>query len=225
MRAARSIAAPAPSVASVALATAPEPAIDETLPVTADDLRDYMPIVHQVVARFLCRLPPNVLRDDVMSAGVYGLIDSLRKNGGARGPAFEWYARVRIRGAILDELRAQDWLTRRARQRSNDATARGGVACSVVALEDLSDASKQSLVSETAPSPLELAEQSAEREGLAEAVKSLPERERLVIEQHYFRGLQLKAVAEELGVSEPRVSQLHARALGRLREALRARAA
>src|SRR6185503_3671143 len=62
------------------------------------------------------RLPPNVRREDLFSAGMLGLYDSMRKNGGDEdGPKFEWYARIRIRGAILDELRAQDWLPRRAR--------------------------------------------------------------------------------------------------------------
>ena len=71
---------------------------------SAEEITRHMPLVRQVVARFLRRLPSSVLRDDLMAAGVYGLVDALRKNGGDLGPAFEGYARIRIRGAILDEL-------------------------------------------------------------------------------------------------------------------------
>ena len=91
---------------------------------TREELDLYMPLVRQVVARVLRKLPPNVLREDLISAGTFGLIDALRKSVD-RGPAFEWYARVRIRGAVVDELRAQDWLTRRARSRITRAQADG----------------------------------------------------------------------------------------------------
>src|SRR5579862_3772358 len=91
-----------------------------------EELTLYMPLVHQVVARVLRKLPPNVLRDDLVAAGTFGLVDALRKST-ERGPAFDWYARIRIRGAVVDELRAQDWLTRRARTRVTRAQAQGEV--------------------------------------------------------------------------------------------------
>src|SRR4029079_2609779 len=68
---------------------------------TAPEIKKYMPLVHQAVARFMGKLPPNVLREDLVAAGTFGLIDSLRKNGAERGPTFEWYARIRIRGAVV----------------------------------------------------------------------------------------------------------------------------
>src|SRR5262245_16717640 len=83
---------------------------------TAEVIAEWMPLVHHVTGQFLKKLPPNVLRDDLVAAGTFGLIDALRK-AGARKMAFDWYVRIRIRGAILDELRAQDWLSRRARTR------------------------------------------------------------------------------------------------------------
>src|ERR1700733_544925 len=73
---------------------------------TREELTLYMPLVHQVVGRVLRKLPPNVLRDDLVAAGAFGLIDALRKSVD-RGPAFDWYARIRIRGAVVDELRSQ----------------------------------------------------------------------------------------------------------------------
>src|ERR1700749_532623 len=101
------------------------------------DITDFMPLVHQVVARMLRRLPPNVLRDDLVAAGAYGLIDALRKSPD-RGPAFECYPRIRIRGAVGDELRSQDGLTRRARTRATKAQAEGtGPGAAVVGFDDL----------------------------------------------------------------------------------------
>jgi len=76
---------------------------------TRDELATYMYLVHQVVARVLRKLPPNVLRDDLMAAGTFGLVDALRRSAD-HGPTFDWYARIRIRGAVVDELRAQDGL-------------------------------------------------------------------------------------------------------------------
>jgi RNA polymerase sigma factor for flagellar operon FliA len=187
-------------------------------PVTATDVQDFMPLVRQQVARFLRKLPPNVLRDDLIAAGTYGLIDSLRKNGGDRGPTFEWYARIRIRGAILDELRTQDWLTRRARSRIAANPTDGQAPLSgVVALDDLSEAHRGSLFDESVPSPLQAAEDSDERAALTKAVEQLADRERLIVTLHYFKGVQLKAIATQLKVSEPRVSQLHSRAIAKLR--------
>ena len=104
---------------------------------TREDLTLYMPLVYQVVARMLRKLPPNVLRDDLVGAGTFGLIDALRKSVD-RGPAFEWYARIRIRGAVVDELRTQDWLTRRARTRVTRAQALGeSSGAAVVGFDDL----------------------------------------------------------------------------------------
>ena len=191
---------------------------------TAEDVRAYLPLVHQIVARFMGKLPPNVLRDDLVAAGTYGLIDSLRKNGHDRGPTFEWYARIRIRGAILDELRTQDWLTRRARSRVT-AAAKTSEALptserrAVIGFDDLPVAMSH-IADENTKDPLEETLCRLEKRALETAVASLPERERRIVTMHYFRGEQFKTIAEELGVSEPRISQLHARAVSLLRRAL-----
>ncbi|HZU82567.1 MAG TPA: sigma-70 family RNA polymerase sigma factor [Polyangiaceae bacterium] len=185
-----------------------------------EELTLYMPLVHQVVARVLRKLPPNVLRDDLVAAGAFGLIDALRKSVD-RGPAFDWYARIRIRGAVVDELRTQDWLTRRARTRAAKAQALGmGGGASVVGFDDLPESQAQAFVDESVASPQEQVEQRMDRAALERAVGMLPEREANIVAWHYFEGVQFKAIAARLGVSEPRVSQLHARAMGRLRATL-----
>jgi RNA polymerase sigma factor for flagellar operon FliA len=187
---------------------------------TREELTLYMPLVHQVVCRVLRKLPPNVLRDDLVAAGAFGLIDALRKSV-ERGPACDWYARIRIRGAVVDELRSQDWLTRRARTRVAKAQAKGeGGGASVVGFDDLPEAQAQAFVDESMASPQEQVEQRMDRVALERAVKLLPEREANIVGWHYFEGIPFKTIASRLGVSEPRVSQLHARAMGRLRETL-----
>jgi RNA polymerase sigma factor for flagellar operon FliA len=187
---------------------------------TREELTSYMYLVHQVVARLLRKLPPNVLRDDLVAAGAFGLVDALRKST-ERGPAFDWYARIRIRGAVVDELRAQDWLTRRARTRVARAQAQGeGTSVAVVGFDDLPESQAQGLADESVATPQEQVEQRMDRIALERAVALLPEREASIVGWHYFDGVPFKTIAMRLCVSEPRVSQLHARAMGRLRASL-----
>lgn len=177
----------------------------------------YLPLVRRVVRQLARRLPSNVQRDDLVSAGVFGLIDSLRRNGGDGGAAFEWYARTRIRGAIFDELRAQDWLSRRAR-------AAGDVAACFVSFEDVANDDESGLAC-GGDDPSEAFESCSLRHALARALDQLPEREGRVVVRYYFEGAKLKDIGAELGVSEPRISQLLARAIERLRAILLADAA
>ncbi len=189
---------------------------------SAAEILSYMPLVHQVVSRFMGNVPPNVLRDDILAAGTFGLIDSLRKNGPERGPAFEWYARIRIRGAIFDELRTQDWLSRRARSKVTQAAAERGTTARavVIGFDDLPTSSQAHFADHNTADPLAQVVEGYDRRILAEAVATLPERERKIVAMHYFQGVQFKDIAAELGVSEPRISQLHSRAVGLLRAAL-----
>jgi RNA polymerase sigma factor for flagellar operon FliA len=184
---------------------------------SVEDLALYMPLVRQVVARALRKLPPNVLRDDLLAAGMFGLVDALRRSAD-RGPSFDWYARIRIRGAVVDELRAQDWLTRRVRTRVARAQAQGRPAgIGVVGFDDLPDVQAHGFIDESAVTPHDEVEQRLDRAALKKAVAKLPEREGKIVAWHYFEGVPFKIIAKRLGVSEPRISQLHARAIGRLR--------
>jgi RNA polymerase sigma factor for flagellar operon FliA len=176
----------------------------------------YLPLVRRIALRVGRNLPPNVQLDDLVAAGCMGLLDALRRSDAERDEKFEYYAGVRIRGAILDELRSLDWLSRRERAAARaDAAQGGGNPAVVVGLDDLESA----WVPEgaQAASPLDLAEQRSEREAIAAAVSRLPEREATVVSMHYYQGHAFKEIAVALQVSEPRVSQLHARAVERLR--------
>lgn len=83
----------------------------------ADVLR-HLPLVQTVVDRIAAHLPPHVDRDDLFHAGVIGLIDALGRFDPSRDNAFSTYAVLRIRGAVIDELRARDWVPRGARERA-----------------------------------------------------------------------------------------------------------
>ena len=187
-----------------------------------EDIVPYMSIVQEEVGRMMRRLPRSVQKDDLIAAGSRGLMDALTKNGDAeRGAQFEWYARVRIRGAVLDELRSEDWLSRSARAEVTERAAQDQSSTNVViGFEDMPEHKRLVPVSED-ESPLELAERHSQRLALQEAVSELPAREAQIIEMHYFQGIQFKDIAAMMKVSEPRISQLHSRAVGQLRDKLR----
>jgi RNA polymerase sigma factor for flagellar operon FliA len=194
---------------------------------TAEVIAEWMPMVHNVAGQFLKKLPPNVLRDDLVAAGTYGLVDALRKGGTrnmARNMTFEWYVRIRVRGAMLDELRAQDWLSRRARtrviQRLAEAATAPAVRSTVVGFDDLPPDAQASFADDSALSPFAEVVRRRDCAALATALEGLPEREHAIVMAHYFQGTAFKEIAQTLGVSEPRISQLHARAMQRLRTAL-----
>ncbi len=186
-------------------------------PVTTANIEEHMDLVYQVVARVLRRVPSSVLREDLVAAGTYGLLDALRKTGGRRDERFPGYARVRIRGAIMDELRHQDWLTRSAR--ANAASQPPGDGSGprdvVTSLEDLPPGQREP--QSDFVSPFEFAARASQRTVLAGALSRLPDREAQIVHLHYFQGVPFKDIAATMGVSEARVSQLHSRALARMR--------
>jgi len=80
----------------------------------------HLPLVQTVVDRVAANLPPSVDRDDLFHAGVIGLMDALNRFDASRDNTFSTYAVLRIRGAVIDELRARDWVPRSARERARD---------------------------------------------------------------------------------------------------------
>jgi RNA polymerase sigma factor FliA len=80
----------------------------------------HLPLVHTVVERVAAHLPPQVDREDLFHAGVLGLIDALGRFDASRDNAFSTYAVLRIRGAVIDELRARDWVPRGTRERARE---------------------------------------------------------------------------------------------------------
>jgi len=219
----------------------------------------YAPLVKYVAGRVGTGLPTHVDVSDLIQSGIFGLIDAIEKFEPERGLRFETYAMQRIRGAILDDLRSQDWVPRVVRSRAREveralerlggrlrrtptdtevATELGITLeelrdlysqlqlTSVVALEDLMTAGREtgSLV-ETLPDddaidPVAVLVDRDNRRQLAEAIAQLTERDRIVVSLYYFERLTLAEIGRVLGVTESRVSQLHTRAVLRLRARL-----
>ncbi|MEP7053175.1 MAG: sigma-70 family RNA polymerase sigma factor, partial [Pseudomonadota bacterium] len=186
--------------------------------ISAELLLRYEPLVRKIAGGFQRKLPRNVLREDLIAAGMSGLWDAIRRHPDGPSESFEWYVRVRIRGAILDELRAQDWLPRRARAAAEAASGTDAYVPppAVVRFDDVSEWEQNRCLADASSSEAAVAAKFAQ-ETLAKAVEQLPERERHIVSQHYFRGVKFKDLGAELGVSEPRISQLHSRAIQRLK--------
>jgi len=241
-------------------ATAVKPTVSATPPVVyskEDLLRRFAPLVRHVVERVAATLPRNVDHEDLYSAGVLGLLDAHAKFDLRKGVKFETYAVWRIKGAVLDQLRALDWASRSMRrkaraldgvtQRLDQKLGRAATdhelaramkmsygdfyrlldqvrSAVLVSLDESRSGEDQepgTLGDHLAdPSAVNLEEKLAEEESkllLLRTLNQLPEQERLVVALYYYEHLTLKEIGRALGISESRVSQVHTRAMSRLR--------
>jgi RNA polymerase sigma factor for flagellar operon FliA len=192
---------------------------------TLETIRRHTQLALNIARSFVRKLPRNVLREDLEQAAMIGLFDAARKHAHVQDPTtevsgFEWYVRRRIRGAVIDELRAQDWLPRRAR--SSAGTARADeIPTTVVRFDDLGSAAPgepsnwEDRFAGHEPSPEETA---IIRDEYAHALEApLCARDRKVIDMTERRGMRFKDAAAHFGISEPRISQLHARSIAIMR--------
>lgn len=207
----------------------------------------YANLVKRIAHHVKARLPDSVQLDDLIQAGMIGLLEAHENYDGSRGANFETFASIRIRGAMIDEVRRGDWTPRSVHKngRKLDEAMRGAqarlgrppqdreVAEQLgVSLDEyyamLRDAVGHKLVSfeeslendgrEPGGSDLSaLFESAAFREALTEAIGALPEREQLILSLYYDQELNLKEVGSVIGVGESRVSQLMSQATVRLR--------
>ncbi len=93
------------------------------LPTEDELIARYAPLVRRLALQMASRLPANVELDDIMQAGMMGLLDAVRRYEEQPDAKFETYATTRIRGAMVDELRSQDWLSRGARSKAREIQA------------------------------------------------------------------------------------------------------
>lgn len=107
-------------------------------------IAEHAPLVRRLALQLASRLPANVELDDLMQAGMMGLLDAVRRYQAQEDAKFETYATTRIRGAMLDELRGQDWLSRGARSKARDIEA----AVQRVQQRELREASEQEIAAE-----------------------------------------------------------------------------
>jgi RNA polymerase sigma factor FliA len=222
----------------------------------------YAPLVKYIASRISASLPQSVDQADLVSYGIFGLIDAIEKYDTAREIKFETYAINRIKGAIIDELRALDWVPRSVRYRARElervyyelentlrrvptdkeVAAAMGITIeehndllsqlsytSVLALEELWSVGEKddkvslidSIEDTSSPDPAQTFEFEEIKDILADAIRKLPEREKTVIALYYYDGLTLREIGEILGVTESRVSQLHTKAVLRLKAKMR----
>ncbi len=203
------------------------------------------------MARGICRqLPSHVDAEDLAQAGMIGMLSALKSFDPARGDCAEVYVIRRIRGAILDELRALDPLSRDQRRdtRSVQGAARAlegelgrpateeelaSRACLDVprirALRELAHASSpvplEHVTSEPESEDVDVIERLAREKllgRLAAAIATLGAREQTVVSLYYVEELSLKEIGQLLGVTESRVCQIHGAVVKKLRAQLRA---
>jgi RNA polymerase sigma factor for flagellar operon FliA len=223
----------------------------------------YAPLVKYVAGRLGSGLPAHVDENDLVSYGLLGLIGAIERFDPDRDIKFETYAIARIKGSIIDELRAMDWVPRSVRSRARDIeraigelerklhraptdeeiAEKLGVSTddlneslseigrsSIAALDELWTISSggggdqvaliDTIEDTQGPEPQTELAQTELKEALGEAIARLPEREKLVVTLYYYEELTLREIGEVLGVTESRVSQLHTKAILRLKARL-----
>jgi RNA polymerase sigma factor for flagellar operon FliA len=225
-------------------------------------LVEYAPLVKYIANRLAVNLPASVDRKDLASAGILGLIKAVETFEPERGFKFETYAGHKIRGAILDELRALDWIPRSVRQKARELQRTyaklendlGRIPYDDEVCEELKISMKEyeDILSDVAPATLISLEESMPDRGsdskelrvidtiedpgssnplkelgfievkniLKEAIANLPENEKLVVALYHYEELTLKEIGVVLDITESRVSQIHSKAILKLRSKL-----
>ncbi len=210
----------------------------------------YLPLIKIVGGRLAISLPPHLDRDDLMSSGFFGLLDAIDRFDLSRNIKFETYAGVRIRGAMIDYLRSKDWIPVTMRQKirkyeqavyklenelgrsATDAEVAEALgitleelqtligqcnAATIIPLEEYLQSDTQEAVDANPADSIEFLEM---KDMLAKAIDRLPEKERTVVSLYYYEELTLKEISLILHLSEARISQLHTKAIFRMRNYL-----
>lgn len=229
-----------------------------TRPSKSEAYSRYAPLMKYVVDRVASNIPKYVERDDLMNAAALGLFDALDKFDADKGTKFETYAVWRIRGAVLDELRAMDWASRSVRRKARhiESTAREldqrlGRSASDEELADAMDMNNMEMArlldevrgvvllslnqtpseneegnsgglaevieDPNSDSAMDAIEMSQLSDVLVRDISRLSEQEKLVLALYYYEEMTLKEIGQTLDISESRVSQIHTKAVGRLR--------
>ena len=206
----------------------------------------YAPLVKYVAGRLRTRMPESVDQDDLVSDGVLGLMDAIERFEPARGLSFQTFAVPRIRGAIIDGMRAMDFVPRSVRDKLR-AVQRAQVALEErlgrspedteiarelgIPVQQLRDLNRQATSNHANLDDFDLAdglssaadlrvEQNDVNASLMRVVDQLVERDQVIIALYYFEGLTLAEIGQVLGVTESRISQVHRRVTETLRKRL-----
>ena len=218
---------------------------------------EFAPLVKLVAGRLSMYLGYNVEYEDLVSYGIFGLIDAIDKFDCTKDVKFETYASLRIRGSILDQIRKMDWIPRTVRQRQKqidtamrEIEAQTGHSASdeeiaeklgissdeltewqsqmkvtnLISLNEFmeqgSEVTNERNLTSHFEEPEEVVANTELKKMLAESLDNLTEKEKKVILLYYYEELTLKEISYILEVSESRISQLHTRALQKMKEKL-----
>ena len=216
---------------------------------------EYAPLVKIVAGRLSMYLGGNVEYEDLVSYGVFGLIDAIDKFDTNKDVKFETYASLRIRGSILDQIRKMDWIPRTVRQRQRKideaiksleartgktptdemlAEELGGSGeellswqsqlkvTNVVSLNEFVESGNEPVMDAKGnfrfAQPEEVIAETELKRMLKDAMQLLTEKEQKVILLYYYEDLTLKEISRVLEVSESRISQLHTKALQKMKK-------
>ena len=221
-------------------------------------IESYLPMIQCVARRISSRLPAHIHYNDLISSGVIGLMDAINKYDASRNNKFKTYAEFRVRGAILDALRSQDWTPRSIRDKakkidkitkileqkfsrppkeqeiaealemnleSYHAMLNQTQEVSVISIDEstifnYTDKGFVLRMLEDTDSSLSKLNRKSVHKIIIEAIKELPERQRIVLSLYYYEEFNLRKIGQILKVTESRVSQLHAQAIEKLRNKL-----
>lgn len=215
---------------------------------------EYAGLVKLVAGRLSMYLGNNVEYDDLVGYGTFGLIDAIDKYDYTKGVKFETYASLRIRGAILDQIRKMDWIPRSVRQKQRkldqayqNLEQRYGRAVNdeelaqelditvdeleswqnqtkitnIISLDEFMEQGTEAKVEQNLSSdysqPDKILERNELKELIVQSLETLTEKEKKVIIFYYYEELTLKEISKILEVSESRISQLHTKALQKMR--------
>lgn len=218
---------------------------------------EYIGLVKIVAGRLSMYLGYTVEYDDLVGYGTFGLIDAIDKYDCLKGVKFETYASLRIRGAILDQIRKMDWIPRTLRQKQKkidlayqkieteygrspteeemaneleisveefvnwqSQTKVSNLISLDEYLEQGSDIRMDTSVSSHFLQPEKALEREELKELLIQSLEILTENEKKVITLYYYEELTLKEISRILEVSESRISQLHTKALQKMKNKL-----
>ncbi|MDJ0880939.1 MAG: RNA polymerase sigma factor FliA [Gammaproteobacteria bacterium] len=206
-------------------------------------------LVKRIAFHLINRMPASVQVDDLIQAGMVGLLEANSHFDASQGASFETYAGIRIRGAMLDEIRKLDWTPRSVHrkyravseairkienEKGSDASdqeiaremgislseyhrilmdSNSSRICSMDELEEQGDYQIPHVDDDT---PFEQLSEDEYQQRLAENIRSLPEKEQLVMSLYYDDELNFREIGQVLEVSESRVCQIHGQALLRI---------
>jgi RNA polymerase sigma factor FliA len=225
----------------------------------ADNILQFLPWARHFARMCSSKLPPHLDHDDLQAAGVLGYLRAASQYKEDGGASFRGYCAVRIRGAVLDEVRRWDWAPRSVHRNNRritsvtrdlserlereptqheiasalgvneeDLAAFRAEACprQMISFDEVTENAqgeenlplKERLPDPTAPLPDMRMRQAEDRSALARCIQRLPKSQATVVVLHYLQRVPLRDVARLLEVTPSRVSQLHRRALERLRQ-------